>query len=123
MGVWDSGNFDNDTAADHLYDIVEGLIKDIRDAVVNPLELEADEYWGSAMPCNIELLTLIGSQHYSGFHYPDSEEAIKWKEVFMSAWLGSIDGLEPEESYKEERIKILNETFDKFIALSKECEK
>ena len=122
MGTWDSGNFDNDTAADHLYDIIDGLIKDIREAMESPVELEADEYWGNAVPCNVELLTLIGKQHYAGFHLPNSEEIVKWKETFMNAWLGSIDGLEPKEDYKNERIKILNETFDGLIELSKEYE-
>ncbi len=122
MGTWDSGNFDNDTAADHLSAIIAELIDDIRKAIENPVELEADEYWGNAVPCNVELLALIGKQHYAGFHLPGSEEVIKWKEIFMDAWLSSIDDLEPEEGYKKERIKVLNETFDGLIALAKEYE-
>jgi len=122
MGTWDAGNFDNDTAADHLYDIIEGWISDIRTAMENPVELEADEYWGEAVPCNIQLLTLIGKQHFAGFHIPAVEEVTKWKTTFMDIWLESIDDLEPEEEYKKKRIEVLNQTFDDLIALAKEYE-
>jgi hypothetical protein len=56
MGTWGHGNFDDDTAADHLSDLTGKLLGDIQKAMEgDPVEIEPDEYWGVAVPCNLEL--------------------------------------------------------------------
>lgn len=54
MGTWGTGNFDDDTAADHLSILVSRLVREVTDAMAgDPVALEADEYWGVAVPCNL----------------------------------------------------------------------
>lgn len=48
MGAWDSGSFDNDTAADWAGDLVEeGDVETVREALVAAAEVPADEYLDS----------------------------------------------------------------------------
>ena len=71
MGTWGSGNFDSDTAADHLAILTGRLISEVTDAMSgDPVEIEPDEYWGVAVPCNLELLHLIARQNHVGAVHP-----------------------------------------------------
>ncbi|MFJ5118634.1 DUF4259 domain-containing protein [Kitasatospora sp. NPDC088548] len=120
MGTWDSGNFDNDTAADHLSGVTARLIGEIEQAMAgDQVELEPDEYWGVAVPCNLELLHLIASQHYVGAELPPADVVEAWKETFLSVWERSIDDLDPSPGHKEERRAVLLRTFDNLAALAR----
>ncbi|MEU6018477.1 DUF4259 domain-containing protein [Streptomyces sp. NPDC047515] len=119
MGTWGSGNFDDDTAADHLSDITGRLVSQIEEAMADdPVGLEPDDYWGVAVPCNVELLCLIAEQHYVGATVPGAAVVQGWKKTFMDVWERTIDGLEPEPEYKEKRRTELIRTFDRLAALS-----
>ncbi|MFG2624900.1 DUF4259 domain-containing protein [Streptomyces sp. NPDC048473] len=121
MGTWGSGNFDSDTAADHLSGITERLVSEITEAMADdPVGLEPDEYWGVAVPCNVELLCLIAEQHYVGAAVPEAVVVEGWKKTFMDVWERTIDGLEPEPAYKEERRAELTRTFDRLTGLAGE---
>ncbi|MFH0176943.1 DUF4259 domain-containing protein [Streptomyces cacaoi] len=53
MGDWGTGNFDNDTAADHLSILTNRLITEVADAMADdPADIEPDEYWGVVVPAN-----------------------------------------------------------------------
>ncbi|MFJ7492370.1 DUF4259 domain-containing protein [Streptomyces sp. NPDC097727] len=119
MGTWGSGNFDDDTAADHLSGITGRLVSEIEEAMAgDPVGLEPDDYWGVAVPCNVELLCLIAEQHYVGATVPAAAVAERWKRTFMDVWERAIDGLEPEPEYKERRRAELIRTFDRLAVLS-----
>lgn len=54
MGTWGSGNFDNDTSADHLAIITDRLIAEVTEAMAgDPVDIEPDEYWGAAIPWTV----------------------------------------------------------------------
>lgn len=119
MGTWGSGNFDDDTAADHLSGITGRLVSQIEEAMAgDPVGLEPDEYWGVAVPCNVELLCLIAEQHYVGATVPGAAVVEGWKKTFMAVWERTIDGLEPGPEHKERRRAELIRTFDRLAALS-----
>ncbi|AXE78214.1 DUF4259 domain-containing protein [Streptomyces atratus] len=121
MGTWGSGNFDSDTAADHLSGITERLVSEIAEAMADdPVGLEPDEYWGVAVPCNVELLCLMAEQRYVGAEVPEAAVVEGWKKTFMDVWERTIDGLEPEPGYKEERRAELIRTFDRLAGLAGE---
>ncbi|MFF8912237.1 DUF4259 domain-containing protein [Streptomyces sp. NPDC015032] len=123
MGTWGSGNFDSDTAADHLSDITGRLISEIEEAMAgDPVGLEPDDYWGVAVPCNVELLCLMAEQHYVGAKVPEAAVVEGWKKTFMDVWERIIDGLEPADGYKKERRAELIRTFDRLAALAVENE-
>lgn len=57
-----AGNFDDDSAADHLSIVTGKLVEEIETAMADPETIEPDEYWGVAVPCNLELLHLIAKR-------------------------------------------------------------
>ncbi|WP_429516181.1 DUF4259 domain-containing protein [Rhodococcus sp. BE178] len=123
MGTWGSGNFDDDTAADHLSDMTGRLVDEVTKAMSgDPVEIEPDEYWGVAVPCNLELLHLIAQQHYVGVTLPDAETIVGWRDRFLAVWDGAIDGLEPAPDYKERRREVLVRTFDQLAEVAAERE-
>lgn len=117
MGTWGSGNFDSDTAADHLSSLTARLVKEITDAMKgDAAELEADEYWGVAVPCNVELLALLAEQQWVGVMLPDAATAEAWKTKLLEAWEGSIDALGPSEAHRRDRHAALAATFERLLA-------
>ncbi|MFF2351838.1 DUF4259 domain-containing protein [Kitasatospora sp. NPDC058115] len=114
MGTWGSGNFESDTALDHLSAVVGRLVAEVAEAMAgDPVELEADEYWGVAVPCNLELLHTLVRAGYGAQDLPDAGVIAQWKSAFMAAWERSIDDLEPSPAFKEERRAVLGRTFDR----------
>ncbi|WP_017546851.1 hypothetical protein [Nocardiopsis prasina] len=114
MGTWGSGNLDNDTAADHLSAVIDRLVGEVAAAMAgDPVELEADEYWGDAVPCHLELLYVLAREGYSGGRLPAPEVVLGWRRIYMAAWERSIDGLEPSPEFREERRAVLHRTFDR----------
>lgn len=119
MGTWGYGNFDGDTAADHLSALANQLIKEISDAMADPRELEPDEYWGAAVPCNVEILTLFASQHWVGAEIPAPSVVENWKTTYMAVWEQYIGELSPAPEYKLRRREVLLKTFGNLLACAR----
>jgi hypothetical protein len=118
MGTWGPGNFDDDTAADHLSSITARLRDEIVKAMAEgDVELEPDEYWGVAVPCNVELLALLAEQHWVGVVLPDAATVTEWKRRYLAVWDACIDGLQPKPAYRRDRRAALVATFDRLLAL------
>jgi hypothetical protein len=116
MGAWGSGNFENDTAADHLSELTSRLVNEIAEAMEDPSELAADEYWGNAVPCNLEILNLIASKKWAGTLLPEPDRVEEWKAIYMSVWEESIDDLDVKPAFKKQRHKKLLKTFNELLA-------
>jgi hypothetical protein len=116
MGSWGHGNFQNDTAADHLSILTARLLDEIKQAMADPEELEPDEYWGVAVPCNIELLCVLAEQDWVGVALPSSDEVDTWRTTYIEVWEGYIDELEPTPEARAKRRAILDATFDRLAA-------
>ncbi|GAB3972804.1 DUF4259 domain-containing protein [Plantactinospora veratri] len=117
MGNWGFGNFDNDTAADHLSIVTNRLLDEVAEAISgDPVELEPDEYWGVAVPCNLELLYRLAELRYVGVTLPEPDVATEWKRHYLAVWDESIGGLVESAQAREARRAVLVETFDRFIA-------
>ncbi|MER6530182.1 DUF4259 domain-containing protein [Streptomyces sp. NPDC001508] len=120
MGDWGTGNFENDTAADHLSILTDRLITEVADAMAgDPVEIEPDEYWGVAVPANLELLSLLARQGYAGASLPEADVVEGWKKTYMAVWEGYIDELEVSSGYKDKRRAVLIRTFDELAALQR----
>ncbi|TDC61055.1 DUF4259 domain-containing protein [Micromonospora sp. KC207] len=120
MGSWGNGNFDNDTAADHLGSLTDRLIAEVAEAMSgDSVKIEPDEYWGVAVPCNLELLHLIAQQNYVGVDLPAPDTIADWKTKFLTVWEEAIDDLEPTPDHKEQRRAHLVRTFDQLTELAK----
>lgn len=121
MGTWGSGNFESDTARDYLSSFMDQLVAEVAEVMDgDPVAVEPDEYWGVAVPCQLELLhVLIRAGHTSDT--PLRPELVeKWKTHFMAVWERTIDELEPSRGYKEERRAVLVRTFDQLAGAAAE---
>lgn len=121
MGTWGPGIFDNDTAADHIYTFTNKMIETIEEVVASPITLEADEYWGNAMPGHVEMLLSLHRDFYG--QLPTLTQAQHWFDTLMSSWEASIDGLGPSDSFKDARRAALAELFGRLIAACEKVEK
>jgi tetratricopeptide (TPR) repeat protein len=115
MGTWGDGNFDDDTAADHLHTLMGGLVKEVSTAMAHPGDIEPDEYWGCAVPCNIEILNLIARQRWSDTNIPKAAIVEQWKRDYLAVWDERIDLLEPTPKHKVARRAVLVKTFDELF--------
>ena len=119
MGTWGSGNFDDDTAADHLSGLTGGILAGIEAAMSgDPVAIEPDEYWGVAVPCDVELLCLLAERGLVGVCLPAAATAADWKVRYLAVWDGAIDGLEPTPDYRRDRREVLVRTFDRLVELA-----
>ncbi|MEU3961186.1 DUF4259 domain-containing protein [Streptomyces buecherae] len=122
MGTWGSGNFENDTSADHLSGVIDRLVAEVADAMAgDPVELEPDEYRGNAVPCDLELLYVLTRAGYGAQRLPRPEVIGGWKDHFIAVWERSIDGLGPSEEFKERRRAVLVRTFDQLAGVAEEA--
>ncbi|MEV4412314.1 DUF4259 domain-containing protein [Catellatospora sp. NPDC049609] len=113
MGTWGSGNFDSDTASDHLSIVVDRLVTEVAEAMAgDPVAIEPDEYWGVAVPCNLELLQVLAQAGYAAGRLPEAGVVEEWKKTFMAVWERTIDDLGPSPDFKQARRSVLNRTFD-----------
>src|SRR5215831_17393035 len=116
MGTWGEGNFDNDTASEHIWMLAEGLIKEINEAMSNPKDLEPDELGGVIVPCNVEMLSLLAGKRW-GSSVPKPSVVEHWKATYMEVWESHIDELcRPEyPDHKARRRAVLIKTFDQLL--------
>jgi hypothetical protein len=113
VGTWGSGNFDSDTSADHLSILTARLVREVEEAMAGDrVELEPDEYWGVAVPCNLEILHVLTSRRWAGVVLPGAETVEAWKATYLAVWDASIDELEPAPEHKTQRRAVLERTFD-----------
>lgn len=118
MGTLGPGNFDNDTAADHMGILCDRLITEIEDAVSDKSSIGPDEYWGVAIPCNIELLVMLNKKYF-GATLPDLHTALRWRDVYMSVWQKEIVAFRLKAGHLEARSRVLRQTFASLIRIIK----
>ncbi len=115
MGVWGTGNFENDTAADYLSLITSQIAEEIEEAISHPNEIEPDEFEGVVVPCKLEILYLFAKQHWVGLMLPDSALVIKWKKEYLFVWDQYMEKSDSKEEYINARRKVIAKTFDQLI--------
>ncbi|MEV4756112.1 DUF4259 domain-containing protein [Micromonospora sp. NPDC049559] len=117
MGSWGIGNFDNDTAADHLSIVTARLLDEVTEAMASdPDEIEPDEYWGVAVPCNLELLCLLAEQRWVGVTLPDAATVAEWRRRYLAVWDEAVEELIPSPEARQRRRAVLVETFERLAA-------
>jgi len=97
----------------------DDLIEDIEEAMKDRTTIEPDEYWGVAVPCNLEILYVLASRKWVGATLPKPETIAKWKRIYLEVWDATIDGLDPKPKHKKDRRRVLVKTFDQLAKLAK----
>jgi hypothetical protein len=119
VGTWGSGNFDGDTAADHLSLRTGSLVEEVEGYFAgDPVGLEPDEYGGVAVPCSVELLCLIAEQGWVGTVLPPVDVAREWKRRYLDVWDATIEEFITSPERRAERREVLVATFDRLVALA-----
>ena len=124
MGTWGPGNFENDTAAEHLIELCKPLVQQITQAAASPELMQPDEPDSDIMLANIEILSALAEsigRHETGwvgdtvfpFPFPAVEEIEQWKLEYLRVWDGYIDGLVPSDDYKRRRRDVIVATFER----------
>jgi hypothetical protein len=115
MGTWGYGNFDSDTAADHLSIVTKRLVDEIA-AAFAANDIGPDDYGGWSVPANLELLALIATKKkWTGTVLPVAAALVRWKKQFLAAWENGpeVQGNNPKH------LKVVAKTFDAVLALTK----
>lgn len=131
MGTWGHGNFENDTVAEYYCELLKPLLSQIRNTVSDVKLMEPDEPDSEVMLANIEILTVLAEnigrteKEWVGdlvfpFPFPDPSEIKTWKTEYLKVWDDQIDGLEPTPEHKQKRRGTIENTFDRFIKISKD---
>ena len=119
VGTWGSGNFDNDAARDHLFELTRELAEQIDEclnaATVLKLagKMEADQELTETLEAvlpNIEIMCLLHESLGGGF-LPEPESAEDWQSRFEQL---CSDG-------SAERREVIHATFQKLRRLSQQC--
>jgi Domain of unknown function (DUF4259) len=130
MGTWGPGNFENDRAADHLYEVCGPLLKQVEEAMKDPSAIEPDEYAADLVTANLEIIGCL-SEHLGRYErgelqdflypcvLPPPETVADWKQKYLHVWDACIDGLDPDPEYKAKRREVIVETFDRVERLAR----
>jgi hypothetical protein len=107
MGTWSSENFGNDAALDLVCSVANNVKKELAaPSGVEDLEL--------VMAAVAILKALIEHCHAPR---PDSSEIIALRDKVLAIYDAEIDELDPSPEFKAERRKVIEQTFDEFLAL------
>jgi hypothetical protein len=130
MGTWGPGNFENDCAADHLYEVCGPLLKQVEEAMKDPSSLAPDEYDADVVTANLEIIACL-SEHLGRYErgelqdflypcvLPPPETVAEWKQKYLAVWDANIDGLDPDADYKKTRREVIIDTFDRVERLAR----
>ena len=112
MGTAGAGNFDNDAAYCWLADVVEeNLIRTI-DASIREFDATEAEWLMGA----VEVLCALGEQFSAPV--PDLKKVKEWRESYVRCWNTVIDSLGPVPGFKQERLQVIERTFDRLEQVS-----
>jgi hypothetical protein len=128
MGTWAEGIYENDVAADHVYDLLDRLVEQIKEAVADPVRLLPDEDDSPILLANVDLLRLISTHVHKqvwftwgirGPMLPDADTILAWRSKYLAAWDEAIDGLDPQGDYKRKHRQVIVKTFDRLAEASR----
>jgi hypothetical protein len=129
MGTWAEGVYENDTAADYIYGVIDKMLEQIQQAIDDPVKLEPDEEDSQVLLCNIDLVAMLAAHVYRQVWFtwgirgpllPSAEKALEWKAKYLAVWDRTIDGLDPDPEYKTGHRAQIVAAFDRLAELSRQ---
>ena len=119
MGSWGPGNFDNDTARDHLFEVTRELAEQVEQALADATALklagkvetnaELAETLEAVLP-NIEIICVLHESLGGGF-LPEPESADEWQSQFEQL----------TDVSSGDRAAVIRETFERLRRLAQQC--
>jgi hypothetical protein len=113
MGTWNTGNFDCDGARDYLHDAFQKpLVERIESIMGDAVAVQLDEQGEDVLMPSIELLALLCEIYgCDGGTLPEVATVRRWREEYLGGYDSYIDQLSPRPGYKEERRRVIEQTF------------
>ena len=122
MGTWGKGNFDDDLAADFLYDFLYEIYQEI-DVIFNESQpLDFEEYEIAIIPCKLDIVSVIYSQKWGGIFFPERKKIEFWQEKYLNDWelhsknFLSSSGQKISSEFNESRRLEIIKTFDRLLS-------
>ncbi len=118
MGIWGPGNFDNDGARDHLFELTRDLAEQIDQALdegasrklAGQGSAEFAEVLESILP-NVEIICVLHEAFGGGF-LPEPES--------VDGWQSQFDQISDAETSAERR-EVIRTTFERLRQLAQQC--
>jgi hypothetical protein len=112
MGTWSTSNFGCDGACEYLHDTFQKpLLERIESILGDAVAIQLDEQGEDILMPSIELLALL-YESYGGTPLEISKVR-HWRDLYLAGYDGYIDLLSPSPGYKEERRRVIEQTFDR----------
>jgi len=116
MGIWGTGNFDNDEAVDFRDDRVEEMIDEIM-RLFEEGAADLDEGGEAVVMPSIEMLCVLCEN--VGASPPEPDIVEDWRDSYLELFDGQIAALNPEPGYAGQRRAVILSTFERLLRLAK----
>lgn len=117
MGTWAAGNFASDGALDYVGGLIDQLTNTINECFEEE-NADLDEGGESHLMPSVGIIKILSEN--CGAAPPKPAVVQKWQKKYLKIYDSQIDDLDPQADYKDDRRKIIVQTFDDLVKLSKE---
>jgi len=113
MGMWGSGNFENDAAADYRDDLVKSMIATMTEILDDEDRAALDEEGEGVVMPTVEIIAVLCEQCRAD--PPDVDTVNDWRDRYVQIFDDQIDGLAPRDDFKAERRAVIVRTFERLL--------
>ena len=118
MGTWSVGNFDNDGALDYLGDIINQITENIEDIFKSGDAADLEQCGESELMPGVEIISILSEKCNA---VPPKEDTVnRWKRDYLKIYDSQIDSLGASKKFKINRRKVIEDTFNILLELSKD---
>lgn len=111
MGTWGTGNFDSDESSEYVDTIAAQLVTTINDCIADPARMALDADGEAVLMPSVDILALLFEHCHAT--PPSANDVREWRRRYLQVFDEQIDELvlDPNSGYKEERRRIIEDTF------------
>ena len=121
MGTWGSGNFQSDGALDYLGDVVDELSARIDEILASDSRAAADEEGESVLMPTVAIISVLCNT--CNAVPPEPDKIADWRTRYLAVFARTMPGLDFRGDFTAERRAVVEETFDKLLARSRDFHK
>ena len=116
MGVYGTGNFDNDDAMDFLIELHDSLAEKMTFCIASPEDTAGDETTRDDFMASLEVLCLLCENTPAGA--PSPLLVMQCRAAFLDAWDALPDAEHPFTVFEQERRVVFEATFARLLRVA-----